>query len=641
MVNTEFHSRCQRAPERQFRATSASGPYHLPPVSVVPVDDWPLVGRARELARVNAALTRPAGSGVLLAGPSGVGKSRLAGECLRRAADHGFHVEHVRATRSSSQIPLGASAPLLPFDNTGEVAGDVLRGVAAAIGATRDDGRRLLLAVDDAHLLDDASATVVNHLVTSGRCSVMLTVRTGESAPDPVTAGPSDFDAVIDPTDTDGDGLTDSFEQAYGTKVHDLDTDNDGITDGAEVLLGTDPLSVDTDGDGVGDFGEVAGGTDPLVADPNPASGPLPLDTDGDGLYDEQEWAAGTNPFLDDTDDDGISDLNELITGSDPLTADRQRLDLSGVDLTPPPSGGGSIPPEFEEWLEGINDLFAEGDSDGDGLSDAMESGQYPADLFGGDGTGTDPFNPDTDGDGMSDGEEVGLGFDPLDPNGDADGDGVSDVDELAAGTDPFSAGGDADGDHLSDADEVQAGTVPFSVDSDGDFLTDEQEALYGTDPLSPDTDGDGYLDGHEVHYGTNPTTLPSAVAAAPDDVAVGLAPDPAGAVTATAPDDVSLAPAGSTATDLAVDPEPASGEVVGIDADAVANEDVMEVEETTPTVELVPEPEPEPEPERIELHLEPDSEPARIELDLEREPEPERIEVDSSPSDEPERATS
>ena len=125
---------------------------------------------------------------MLLAGPSGVGKSRLAGECLRRAADHDFHVEHVRATRSSSQIPLGALAPLLPFDNTGEVAGDVLRGVAAAIGATRDDGRRLLLAVDDAHLLDDASATVVNHLVTSGRCSVMLTVRTGESAPDTVTA---------------------------------------------------------------------------------------------------------------------------------------------------------------------------------------------------------------------------------------------------------------------------------------------------------------------------------------------------------------------------------------------------------------------------------------------------------------------
>ena len=155
---------------------------------VVHVDDWPLIGRARELAAVGAALTRPAAAGVLLAGPPGVGKSRLAGECLGRATGHGFHVEHVRATRSSSQIPLGALAPLLPFDNTGEVAGDVLRGVAASIGAARDDGRRLLLAVDDAHLLDDASATVVNHLVTSGRCSVMLTVRTGESAPDPVTA---------------------------------------------------------------------------------------------------------------------------------------------------------------------------------------------------------------------------------------------------------------------------------------------------------------------------------------------------------------------------------------------------------------------------------------------------------------------
>ena len=137
----------------------------------------------------------------------------------------------------------------------------------------------------------------------------------------------------------------------------------------------------------------------------------------------------------------------------------------------------------------------------------------------------------------------------------------------------------------------MQAGTDPFSVDSDGDFLTDEQEALYGTDPLSPDTDGDGYLDGHEVHYGTNPTTPPSAVAAAPDDVAAGLAPDPGGAVIATEPDDVSLAPAGSTTTDLAADPASPTGEAVEIDADAVTNDDVVQVEEAaTPTVEPEPE---------------------------------------------------
>lgn len=45
-------------------------------------------------------------------------------------------------------------------------------------------------------------------------------------------------------------------------------------------------------------------------------------------------------------------------------------------------------------------------DTDGDGLSDADETGIH----------GTDPQNPDTDDDGWSDGAEVAAGSDPLDP---------------------------------------------------------------------------------------------------------------------------------------------------------------------------------------------------------------------------------
>ena len=42
---------------------------------------WALVGRQRELARVAEAMERGDG-GVLLSGPAGVGKTRLAIECL-------------------------------------------------------------------------------------------------------------------------------------------------------------------------------------------------------------------------------------------------------------------------------------------------------------------------------------------------------------------------------------------------------------------------------------------------------------------------------------------------------------------------------------------------------------------------------
>ncbi|MCB9681248.1 MAG: FG-GAP repeat protein [Alphaproteobacteria bacterium] len=58
-------------------------------------------------------------------------------------------------------------------------------------------------------------------------------------------------------------------------------------------------------------------------------------------------------------------------------------------------------------------------DTDGDGLTDADETGVY----------GTDPNDPDTDGDGADDGEEVDRGSDPTDP-----GDTIFGVEDLLPG---------------------------------------------------------------------------------------------------------------------------------------------------------------------------------------------------------------
>src|SRR5437667_410148 len=125
--------------------------------------------------------------GVLFAGPAGVGKTRLAFECLGVGARHGYRTAHVRANRSSATIPYGAFAALLPpaTSRESESRGDLLRYFAEAI-VDDPDGRPLLLLVDDAQDLDDASAALLLHLVVHGGVFPVVTVRTGEPAPESV-----------------------------------------------------------------------------------------------------------------------------------------------------------------------------------------------------------------------------------------------------------------------------------------------------------------------------------------------------------------------------------------------------------------------------------------------------------------------
>ena len=115
------------------------------------------------------------------------------------------------------------------------------------------------------------------------------------------------------------------------------------------------------------------------------------------------------------------------------------------------------------------------------------------------------PADGDTDGDGWSDAEEIAYGSDPL--NRDYDADGILDGTEIfQIGTDPLN--NDTDGDGLLDGEEVnQYGSSPAAFDTDGDGLGDADEIfVYGTAPGLWDTDGDGVSDGEEVfNFGTNP----------------------------------------------------------------------------------------------------------------------------------------
>ena len=243
---------------------------------------------------------------------------------------------------------------------------------------------------------------------------------------------------ALDP-DLDGDQLTASQEDDFGTDPDDPDTDDDGCGDGDEVARGTDPTNPDTDGDGYGDCEEL----NDLVSDPLDPTDPG-IDTDDDGLPDELEEEIGTDPEDDDTDDDKFGDKQEFDRGTDPLD----------------PNDPGD-------------------DCDNDNFADIEEL------AF-----GTDECDPDTDDDGLLDGYEIDAGTNPLDP--DTDNDGISDGDELAAGTNPNKD--DTDGDGLTDGDEQSLGTSPDDADTDGDGFSDGEEVnQLGTDPLDPNDPGSGF----------------------------------------------------------------------------------------------------------------------------------------------------
>ena len=185
-----------------------------------------------------------------------------------------------------------------------------------------------------------------------------------------------------------------------------------------------------------------------------------------------------------------------------------------GIDFagTPRPQGAG-VDIGCEEYrdtdADGISDFYshwcggnlsADGDLDGDGLTDLQEM------LL-----GTDAGNADTDGDGMPDGWEVAHGLDPHSEDAwlDIDGDQLVNIEEFRKGLNPRNIDTDEDG--MDDLSEVLLGLNPndgtdLDADSDGDGVSNRSEILtYGTDYLNPDTDGDGIVDGLEIASGMNP----------------------------------------------------------------------------------------------------------------------------------------
>jgi DNA-binding NarL/FixJ family response regulator len=150
------------------------------------VKPWPLTGRAEELSVVADVLGGgDEYAGAVIAGKAGVGKTRLAREAASAAARRGCAVHWVAGTAAAQSIPLGAFAQWTDGLEANPL--HLVRGVITAVTSSSGNAP-VLVAVDDAHLLDDLSAFVLHQLVLRGAATVIATIRTGEPAPDAVTA---------------------------------------------------------------------------------------------------------------------------------------------------------------------------------------------------------------------------------------------------------------------------------------------------------------------------------------------------------------------------------------------------------------------------------------------------------------------
>lgn len=133
------------------------------------------IGRDREIALILDELD--SSGACYLTGPAGVGKSMILRELRRQLGEAGVQVIAISGMEATALVPL---APLLRFCPPG--ADDAGAAIIAELYRLSRSSK-VVITVDDAHLLDDATAAIVRQLAGVEIIGLLIAQRDGEEVP--------------------------------------------------------------------------------------------------------------------------------------------------------------------------------------------------------------------------------------------------------------------------------------------------------------------------------------------------------------------------------------------------------------------------------------------------------------------------
>ena len=131
---------------------------------------WPLVGRANEVAQLRTGLENEGGT-IVVAGPAGIGKTRLVDEATSTLPN----VRWVRGSAAAMTVPLGAYAEFISDDEV-----DPALRIGQLIATLSSPPGEVVVVVDDVQSLDPLSVIVTRALELSPVVRVVLIWRTDE-----------------------------------------------------------------------------------------------------------------------------------------------------------------------------------------------------------------------------------------------------------------------------------------------------------------------------------------------------------------------------------------------------------------------------------------------------------------------------